>query len=75
MAWLTVFRAPGSGINPRARSHPLVYNAITEKRFDQIAFRMINLHKKLPDREELRVSGLAEHEFIRQFCRLRLVDN
>lgn len=67
----------GSGIwvNQRARGNPLVYNSITEKRFDQIAFRMVNLHKKLPDREEQQVFGLGEEDFIWQFCRLRYVDN
>ncbi|HEY1843472.1 MAG TPA: GntR family transcriptional regulator [Buttiauxella sp.] len=67
----------GSGIwvNQQARSNPLVYNSITEKRFDQIAFRMVNLHKKLPDREERQVFDLGENEFIWQFCRLRYVDS
>lgn len=67
----------GSGIwvNQQARHNPLVYNSITEKRFDQIAFRMVNLHKKLPDREEQQVFGLGVNDFIWQFCRLRYVDS
>ncbi|RKQ40918.1 GntR family transcriptional regulator [Enterobacter sp. R1(2018)] len=70
-----IVQGSGVWIKPQASSNPLVYNSITEKRFDQIAFRMVNLHKKLPDREEQQVFGLGEEEFIWQFCRLRYVDN
>ncbi|MCT4701721.1 GntR family transcriptional regulator [Enterobacteriaceae bacterium H20N1] len=70
-----IVQGSGIWIKPQARNNPLVYNSITEKRFDQIAFRMVNLHKKLPDREEQQVFGLGEDEFIWQFCRLRYVDN
>ncbi|MCT4713766.1 GntR family transcriptional regulator [Enterobacteriaceae bacterium H18W14] len=70
-----IVQGSGIWIKPQMRNNPLVYNSITEKRFDQIAFRMVNLHKKLPDREEQQVFGLGEDEFIWQFCRLRYVDN
>ncbi|MCT4704473.1 GntR family transcriptional regulator [Enterobacteriaceae bacterium H11S18] len=70
-----IIQGSGIWINQQARNNPLVYNSITEKRFDQIAFRMVNLHKKLPDREEQQVFGVGANEFIWQFCRLRLVDN
>lgn len=70
-----IVQGSGIWINQQARNNPLVYNSITEKRFDQIAFRMLNLHKKLPDREEQQVFGLGEEDFIWQFCRLRYVDN
>ncbi|WP_435929328.1 GntR family transcriptional regulator [Dryocola sp. BD613] len=70
-----IVQGSGIWINQQARNNPLVYNSITEKRFDQIAFRMVNLHKKLPDREEQQVFGLGEDDFIWQFCRLRYVDS
>src|SRR5471032_1757169 len=40
----------GSGIfiNPGISRNPLVYNSITEKKFAQISFRMLNLHKHRP---------------------------
>lgn len=66
----------GSGIwiNEQTRSNPLVYNSITEKRFDQMRYRMISLHKKRPNREDQQIFGLTEDDFIWQFCRLRFVD-
>ncbi|MGK7285289.1 GntR family transcriptional regulator [Buttiauxella agrestis] len=70
-----IIQGSGIWINPQARNNPLVYNSITEKRFDQMAFRMVNLHKKLPGLEEQQVFGLGADEYIWQFCRLRYVDN
>lgn len=69
-----IVQGSGAWINEQARSNPLVYNSITEKRFDQIRFRMISLHKKRPDRDEQQIFGLSEESFIWQFCRLRFVD-
>ncbi|MBB1200427.1 GntR family transcriptional regulator [Enterobacteriaceae bacterium 89] len=67
----------GSGIwvIEQARNNPLVYNSITEKRFDQMRYRMISLHKKRPNREEQQIFGLTDDDFIWQFCRLRYVDD
>jgi GntR family transcriptional regulator, mannosyl-D-glycerate transport/metabolism system repressor len=67
----------GSGIwvVEQARNNPLVYNSITEKRFDQMRYRMISLHKKRPNREEQQIFGLTDDDFIWQFCRLRYVDD
>lgn len=70
-----IIQGSGIWVNQQARNNPLVYNSITEKRFDQIAFRMVNLRKKLPDREEQQVFGVGADDFIWQFCRLRYVDN
>ncbi|MGK9173952.1 GntR family transcriptional regulator [Yokenella regensburgei] len=69
-----IIQGSGAWINEQARSNPLVYNSITEKRFDQIRFRMISLHKKRPDRDEQQIFGLRDESFIWQFCRLRYVD-
>ncbi|WP_336982004.1 MULTISPECIES: GntR family transcriptional regulator [unclassified Cedecea] len=71
---VSIIQGSGIWINEQARSSPLVYNSITEKSFDRITFRLISLHKKLPDRDEQQVFGLGAGEFIWQFCRLRLVD-
>lgn len=70
-----IIQGSGIWINSQARNNPLVYNSITEKRFDQMAFCMVNLHKKLPGLEEQQVFGLGADEYIWQFCRLRYVDN
>ncbi|VYT83623.1 GntR family transcriptional regulator [Metakosakonia massiliensis] len=69
-----IVQGSGIWINEQARNNPLVYNSITEKRFDQIRFRMISLHKKRPDRDEQQIFGLTDESFIWQFCRLRFVD-
>lgn len=67
----------GSGIyvSPDARSNPLIYNSITEKRFDQMRYRMISLHKKLPDGDQQQAFAIGENDYIWQFCRLRYVDD
>ncbi|WES69587.1 GntR family transcriptional regulator [Superficieibacter sp. HKU1] len=69
-----IVQGSGIWINASAHNNPLVYNSITEKRFDQIRFRMISLHKKRPDRDEQQIFGISEETFIWQFCRLRYVD-
>lgn len=69
-----IVQGSGIWINEQARNNPLVYNSITEKRFDQIRFRLISLHKKRPDRDEQQIFGLNAESFIWQFCRLRFVD-
>lgn len=71
---VSIVQGSGIWINQQARNNPLVYNSITEKRFDQIRFRMISLHKKRPDRDEQQIFGLSDDSFIWQFCRLRYVD-
>lgn len=69
-----IVQGSGIWINEQTRSNPLVYNSITEKRFDQMRYRMISLHKKRPNREDQQIFGLTEDDFIWQFCRLRFVD-
>ncbi|UXY09913.1 GntR family transcriptional regulator [Kosakonia sp. ML.JS2a] len=70
-----IVQGSGIWINEQARNNPMVYNSITEKRFDQIRFRMISLHKKRPNRDEQQIFGLTDESFIWQFCRLRFVDD
>lgn len=72
---VSIVQGSGCWINDQARNNPLVYNSITEKRFDQMRYRMISLHKKRPNREEQQIFGLTEDDFIWQFCRLRYVDD
>ncbi|SQC91681.1 DNA-binding transcriptional repressor LldR [Cedecea neteri] len=64
---VSIIQGSGIWINEQARTSPLVYNSITEKSFDRISFRLVSLHKKLPDRDEQQVFGLAADEFIWQF--------
>lgn len=70
-----IVQGSGIWINEQTRSNPLVYNSITEKRFDQMRYRMVSLHKKRPEREDRQIFGLTDDDFIWQFCRLRFVDN
>lgn len=70
-----IVQGSGIWINEQARNNPLVYNSITEKRFDQIRYRMISLHKTRPDRAAQQIFGLDEESFIWHFCRLRYVDD
>ncbi|MCR9003521.1 GntR family transcriptional regulator [Rahnella perminowiae] len=65
----------GSGIyiNPGVSSNPLVYNSITEKKFTEISFKMLDLHKRRPDKEEQQVFDLNTDDFIWAFTRLRRV--
>ena len=69
-----IVQGSGIWINEQTRNNPLVYNSITEKRFDQMRYRMISLHKKRPEREDRQIFGLTDDDFIWQFCRLRFVD-
>lgn len=70
-----IVQGSGIWINEHTRGNPLVYNSITEKRFDQMRYRMISLHKKRPEREDRQIFGLTDDDFIWQFCRLRFVDD
>ncbi|MGZ0749830.1 GntR family transcriptional regulator [Kluyvera sp. CHPC 1.2972] len=70
-----IVQGSGIWINEQTRSNPLVYNSITEKRFDQMRYRMVSLHKKRPEREDQQIFGLTDDDFIWQFCRLRFVDD
>lgn len=69
-----VVQGSGIFINPGISNNPLVYNSITEKKFAQISFRMLNLHKRRPDKEERQIFGLTAEDFIWTFCRLRAVN-
>jgi len=70
-----IVQGSGTWINEHARTNPLVYNSITEKRFDQIRYRMISLHKRRPDRAAQQIFGIDDESFIWHFCRLRYVDD
>lgn len=70
-----IVQGSGIWINEQTRSNPLVYNSITEKRFDQMRYRMVSLHKKRPEREDRQIFDLTDDDFIWQFCRLRFVDD
>ncbi|MCI4238489.1 GntR family transcriptional regulator [Dickeya dianthicola] len=65
----------GNYINPDIRNNPLVYNSVTEKKFNQITFRLLSLHKRLPTRDEQQMFGISDAVFLWEFCRLRCVDN
>ena len=70
-----IVQGSGIWINEQARNNPLVYNSITEKRFERIRSRMVSLRKTRPNRDEQQIFGMTDEEFIWQFCRLRFVDD
>ncbi|KQN64108.1 MULTISPECIES: GntR family transcriptional regulator [unclassified Erwinia] len=71
---IRVVQGSGIFVSENARSNPLVYNSITEKRFDQMRYRLLSLHKRLPDKDQQQVFGIGENEWLWYFCRLRYVD-
>lgn len=70
-----IVQGSGIWINDAVRSNPLVYNSITEKRFDQMRYRVISLHKRRPDSDEQQIFAISDNAFIWEFCRLRYVDD
>lgn len=72
---IQVVQGSGIYVSEKARSNPLVYNSITEKRFDQMRYRLLSLHKRLPDKAQQQVFGLADNAWLWYFCRLRYVDD
>lgn len=72
---IRIVQGSGIWINEQARNNPLIYNSITEKRFDQMRYKMISLHKTRPDRAAQQIFGLSDESFIWHFCRLRFVDD
>lgn len=72
-----IFIIQGSGhfINQNIRKNPLVYNSITEKKFHQIKFKLLSLHKRRPDKDEQQIFSISDNEFVWDFCRLRYIDN
>ncbi len=70
-----IVQGSGIWINDSVRSNPLVYNSITEKRFDQMRYRIISLHKRRPDSDEQKIFAISDNAFIWEFCRLRYVDD
>lgn len=69
-----IVQGSGIWINDSVRNNPLIYNSVTEKRFDQMHYRLIALHKRLPDVDEQQIFAIGDEAFIWQFCRLRYVD-
>ncbi|PKH19997.1 GntR family transcriptional regulator [Enterobacterales bacterium CwR94] len=71
---IRVVQGSGIYVNPQARSNPLVYNSITEKRFDQMRYQQVSLHKRLPDKDQQQVFGIDADTYIWHVVRLRFVD-
>ena len=69
-----IVQGAGIFINPGVGNNPLIYNSITEKKFNQISYRLLELHKRRPDSEERQIFGLTDDDFIWAFTRLRKVD-
>jgi len=72
-----IYIVQGSGhfINKKIRNNPLVYNSITEKKFHQIKFRLLSLHKRRPSKEEQQIFSISDYEFVWDFTRLRYIDD
>lgn len=71
-----IYMVQGAGnfINQGVRGNPLVYNSMTEKKFDQISSHLLSLHKRHPNREEQQIFAITKEAFIWEFRRLRYVD-
>ncbi|MEH6453335.1 MAG: GntR family transcriptional regulator [Psychromonas sp.] len=72
-----IYIVQGSGhfINKNIRNNPLVYNSITEKKFHQIKFSLLSLHKRRPDKDEQQIFSISDDEFLWAFSRLRYIDD
>lgn len=71
---IRIVQGAGNFINRSVCNNPLVYNSITEKKFDQIAFRLLSLHKRRPNKEEQKTFAVSGNDFIWEFSRLRYID-
>ncbi|PLR35216.1 GntR family transcriptional regulator [Chimaeribacter coloradensis] len=69
-----IVQGAGIFINPGVGNNPLIYNSITEKKFNQIRYRLLELHKRRPDSDERQIFGLTDSDFIWAFTRLRKVE-
>ncbi|MCG8708326.1 GntR family transcriptional regulator [Brenneria sp. 4F2] len=71
-----IYMVQGAGnfINQDVRGNPLVYNSISEKKFNQISFRLLSLHKRCPSRQEQQLFGIPDDAFLWEFHRLQYVN-
>jgi len=72
---INIVQGSGHFINQKIRNNPLVYNSITEKKFHQIKFKLLSLHKRRPDKDEQQIFSISDNEFVWAFSRLRYIDN
>ena len=64
----------GNYVNQHIKNNPLIYNSITEKKFNNISYQLLNLHKCLPNNEQKNVFSLPEGDYIWAFKRLRYIN-
>lgn len=67
----------GSGyfVNTSIMESPLIYNSITENKFDEISYKKLKLSKRLPTPHEMEVFSIGENDYLWNIKRLRLVQN
>lgn len=71
-----IYIKSGSGIYiyKNLDSSPLIYNSITEKRFNEISYKKIKINKRLTDSQEKQAFLLDDNDYIWNLKRLRLID-
>ena len=71
---IQVVQGSGIFINQKFHQSPLIYNSITEKKYNQIKSKIIYFVIKKPDKEEKKIFDLKEGELLWEFQRIRIVD-
>ncbi|ROV61732.1 GntR family transcriptional regulator [Vibrio ponticus] len=67
----------GSGyfVNTSIMESPLIYNSITENKFDEISYKKLKLSKRLPTAHEMEIFSIGENDYLWSIKRLRLVQS
>ena len=71
---IQVVQGSGIFINQKFHQSPLIYNSITEKKYNQIKSKIIYFNIKKPDKEEKQIFDLKEGELLWEFQLIRIVD-
>lgn len=71
---IEIIQGSGIFINRKFHQSPLIYNSITEKKYNQIKSKIIYFVPKKPGKEEKQIFDLKEDELLWEFQRVRIVD-
>lgn len=71
---IEIIHGAGIFINKKFHQSPLIYNSITEKKYNQIKSKIIYFISRKPNKEEKQIFDLNDEELIWEFQRIRIVD-
>ena len=71
---IQIIQGSGIFINQKFHQSPLVYNSITEKKYNQIKSKIVYFIIRKADKEEKQIFDLKDEELIWEFQRIRIVD-